>query len=169
MSYKSELRKINPTDHKWLVDLHNDPGVLINLTHSNVITLDEHMSWWENIKNSKKELRYIFTVNDVPVGFTKFYDIDYDNRNCMLGADIHKNFRGKGYANAMWTHMLNFVFFDLSLHRASLTTASYNLIGQRVYKKLGFREEGKLIQSLYRNSEFHDQICMFMLRNDWVK
>jgi RimJ/RimL family protein N-acetyltransferase len=156
------LREINHGDHEWLVELHNDPEVLKNLTNPNPITLNQHLSWWEKISKDNSQKRKIFEINSERVGFTKFYNIDFTNRNCILGADIHKNFRGKGYAKFMWSLMLDYCK-EIGLHRVSLTTAEYNLIGQRVYKNLGFIEEGKLISSLYRDEKFFDQICMYKI------
>lgn len=165
------LRPVTDDDHFFffLVDLHNDPEVLHNLTHPLSITLAQHVAWWDRISHDPRQLRLIFTVDKERAGFTKFYDIDRTNNNCVLGADIHKDFRGRGLARPMWELMLHACFENMGLHRVSLTTASYNNIGQRVYRGLGFREEGRLVQSLYRDGTYHDQICMFMLRDDWVK
>lgn len=156
-------------DHKWLVELHNDPTTLLHVTNPKPVTLMEHLVWWRDfIDNNPKEQRFIFCVDDVNVGFTKFYKIDRENRCCVLGADIHPNFRGQGYAKHMWALMLDHCFDTLDLHRVGLTTATYNKIGQKVYHRLGFFEEGRHVQSLYRDGEFHDEICMYMLRTDWL-
>lgn len=167
-STRMQLRAVQDDDHKWLVELHNDPEVLRNLTHPEPITMAQHMLWWENTKIKQDQLRLIFTVDGERVGFTKFYDIDRTNRSCVLGADIHKDHRGKGYAKDMWAMMLNVSFFSLRLHRVGLTTAEFNAIGQRVYRGIGFKEEGRLVKSLLRDEAFHDQICMYMLVDDWI-
>ena len=162
---------INPTSfdhHVWLVELHNDPVVLNNITDSTPITLDSHLSWWSKLNHIREE-RFIFTVDDVNAGFTKFYQIDRGNMNCVLGADLHKNFRGQGLAKPMWKLMLQHCFSDLNLHRVSLTTASFNLVAQKVYRDLGFVEEGRKIQSLYRDGIFYDEICMYLLKEMWNK
>lgn len=163
------LRLIEFDDHEWLVELHDDPIVLENLTNPTPISLEQHLRWWQRISSDHREMRLIFTVDGVRAGFTKFYQIDFINKNCVLGADLHKDFRGKHLAKPMWELMLNKCFIDLGLHRVSLTTADFNHIGQRVYKGLGFNEEGRLIQSLYRNGKYHDQILMYLLREDWEK
>lgn len=163
------LRLINDDDHEWLVELHNDPAVLFNLTNPQPITLDQHQEWWNRIKDDPHQLRLIFSVNGERVGLTKFYGIDRSNGNCVLGADIHKDHRGKGWARIMWTLMLNTAFNDLKMYRVSLTTASFNSIGQRVYRSLGFREEGRFTKSLFRDGVYHDQILMYLLREDWLK
>ena len=125
------------------------------------------MKWWDTIRNNQSEIRMIFTVNDVPAGFCKFYRVDMQNRNCVLGADLHKDFRGQGLASTMWNLMLETCFQNLQLNRVSLSSAVYNDIAQRVYRKVGFKEEGRLVKSLFRGGEYHDQICMYMLRDDW--
>lgn len=157
---------INPTSldhHIWLVELHNDPVVLNNITDSTPVTLDSHLSWWSKLNHIREE-RFIFTVDGVNAGFAKFYQIDRGNMNCVLGADLHKNFRGQGLAKPMWKLMLQHCFSSLNLHRVSLTTASFNLVAQKVYRDLGFVEEGRKIQSLYRDGIFYDEICMYLLK-----
>lgn len=162
------LRPVTDDDHEFLVDLHNDPQVLKNLTHSEPITMGQHLAWWNKIRSNPNQLRLVFEVAGERCGFAKFYDIDTGNRNCILGGDIHRDFRGRGYAKYMWSLMLQKCFDELKLHRVGLTTAEYNEVGQHVYHKLGFQEEGRLVKSLWRNGEFHDQILMYMLYPDWV-
>lgn len=161
------LKPIGDEDHPWLVSLHNDPLVLRNLTDPTPITIDSHMKWWESIKGNTKQLRFIFTVNGIPAGLTKFYDIDDNNGCCMLGADLHKDFREKGLAKPMWRLMLGLCFESMKLHRVSLTTAQFNIPAQRVYSGLGFKEEGRLVQSLFRDGQYYDQVLMYLLRSDW--
>ncbi len=163
------LRPVQDDDHQWLVDLHNDPIVLHNMTHPQPITLDSHMRWWERVSHDHRQLRLIFTIDNIRAGFAKFYDIDRANGCCVLGGDIHKDFRGNGYAKCLWTLILDKCFDELGLHRVSLTTAEYNAKAQRVYFGLGFKHEGKLTQSLYRDGKYWDQVCAYMLNEDWRK
>ena len=163
--YINKFQKTYPKN-SLLIDPQTNPEVLKNLTNPQPITLESHLNWWNSL-NKEKEKRYVFCVNEEKVGFCKIYSIDRNNKNCLLGADIHKDYRGKGLAKHMWQLMLHVCFNELSLHRVSLTTASYNLIGQRVYKNLGFKEEGRQIESLYREEKYHDSICMYLLKQDW--
>ena len=164
-----QLRPVEDSDHSWLVELHNDPEVLYNLTHPQSITMEQHLAWWGKVSQDQRQLRLVFVVDNARVGFAKFYDIDHTNNNCVLGGDIHRDFRGRGLAKHMWTLMLQRCFEEMSLNRVSLTTAEYNEVGKHVYQKLGFKEEGRLTQSLYRDNQYWDQICMYMLREDWDK
>lgn len=160
------LREIRDEDHDWLLELHNDPLVLQNLTNPTPISVQQHMQWWYRTKDDPRQKRLIYTVDDERVGFTKFYDIDHNNNCCVLGADIHKSFRGKSLAKPMWKLMIEHCFVELNLHRISLTTAEYNLIAMNVYAGVGFQKEGMLNQSLFRNGKYYDQVMMYMLRSD---
>lgn len=160
------LRNVVTNDeHKWLVELHNDPDVLKNVTDPTPITFESHMNWWRS--RGRNEEYLLFCVNDVPVGITKFRPIDRVNRNVVLGADIHADHRGKGYAKHMWAKMLDHAFDNLGMWRASLITAEFNEKAIHIYRKLGFVEEGRHIDLLLREGKFHDAVCMYMLAKDW--
>lgn len=161
------LRYVVAGDHPFLVELHNDPFVLRNITHPNPITMEQHVSWWKRICEDPNQMRLVFDVGGQQAGFTKFYDIDRVNRNCVLGADLHRDWRGRGIAKYMWELMLRMCFDTMNMHRVSLTFASYNNVAAHVYDKVGFTVEGRLVQSLCRNGAFYDQIIMYMLRDDW--
>lgn len=160
------LIDITDSDHEWLVELHNDPVVLYNLTDPTPITLESHMKWWNNLDH-RKNRRFIFKIDDERVGVAKIYNIDINNRNCILGGDIHKEYRGRGYAKLMWADLLEYCFETLKLYRVSLTTAEYNTIAMKVYKGLGFLEEGYMRKSLHRSGVYYDQVCMYMTYNEY--
>lgn len=163
------LKKINNKNstHQWLLELHNDPLVLNNLTHPTPVTMKEHLAWWKKIRRDKRQMRCIFTIDGQNAGMCKFYDIDDVNGSCVLGADLHADFRGKGHAIHMWERMLELCFVGRRLHRVSLTTAEFNEVARYVYTKLGFKEEGRMHQSLRRDGKYHDQVCMRLLRDEW--
>jgi UDP-4-amino-4,6-dideoxy-N-acetyl-beta-L-altrosamine N-acetyltransferase len=161
------LESVTQEDHEFMIDLHNDPTVLFNLTDPTPVSIESHLKWWNTVQNDPKSDRKIFYVDDVKVGVSKFYAIDLTNRNCVLGADIHSKFRGKGYAKYMWTLMLRHCFEVLHLHRVGLSTAEHNIIGQRVYKKLGFKEEGRTVDHTLRDGVFYDGISMYMTEEMW--
>lgn len=162
-----KLCEVSETDHAWLVDLHNDPVVLRNITHPSPITLDQHLRWWSTI-DQVREIRLIFTTDGERAGFCKFYKVDSVNRNCVLGADLHADYRGKGLAKEMWKLMIHHCFHNLDLHRVALTTAEYNVAAQKVYRGLGFLDEGRLTESLFRDGKFYDQLLLYKT-NDSVK
>lgn len=163
-----ELRPVEDPDHAWLVELHNDPEVLNNTRDPRPITMEQHAAWWVRTKDSPSEARLVFTMDGERIGFTKFYAIDRYNKHCVLGADIHPTHRGRGLAKYMWSLMLAKCFDEWKLHRVGLSTMEYNLVARRVYQGLGFKVEGVIKHCHFRGGEYHDAVCMYMLRDDWV-
>ena len=153
---------------KLLKDLNRDIRIFaVNILGD--VKYEDSRELLLNIVKNDKEKRLIFYVDENRVGFTKFYSIDKNNSNCVLGADIERSHRGRGYAKHMWKLMLQKCFIEYDLHRVSLTTAEYNSIAIHLYTSLGFKVEGRSVESLFRDGRFYDQLCMYMLRNDWKK
>ena len=162
-----KLRDVTSLDHTWLVELHNDPSVLDHTRDPRPITINHHMSWWNKIVDDENEIRLIFDVNDERVGFAKIYSIDRYNKHCILGADIHPTFRGKGLAKFMWTLILEKCFDELNLNRVGLSVVETNVVAKCVYDKLGFIEEGIIKDCHFRKDKFYDAVCMYMLQSHW--
>jgi RimJ/RimL family protein N-acetyltransferase len=163
------LRDVEDDDHDFLIELHNDPQVVFNLTNPNPVTRKSHLTWWNKVKEDSSEQRFIFTVDGQRAGFAKFYNIDKHNKTCVLGADLHSSFRGKKLSYKIWNLMLEHAFDHLDLNRVGLSTAEWNLIAQKVYEKLGFVEEGRLVDSLRRGKSFYDQILYYMTEDDYQR
>ena len=161
------LRPVTDDDHEWLIELHNDPTVLVNMNDARPVTMEDHLKWWSGVKDSRHDERLVFCDGDTRIGFTKFIRMDFDNKNCLLGADIHKDHRGLRLAKPMWTLMLKRCFYFHNMHRVGLTTAEYNTVGQRVYRGLGFKVEGVITESLLRNGKYWDQQVMYLLKREW--
>ena len=63
-------------------------------------------------------------------------------------------------------HVLDHAFNERDLHRVDLEVYDFNDRAIHVYKKLGFREEGRLRDALLWDGEFYDAIVMSVLSTD---
>ncbi len=76
-------------------------------------------------------------------------------------------YRGRGYGRAALGLMLKFGFRELDLQRIELNVMATNTAAIRTYTGLGFRDEGRLRQAIYRNGERVDWRQMGLLRSEW--
>ena len=74
---------------------------------------------------------------------------------------------GKGYGTEVTRLMLRYAFETLELHRVELRVAAYNARAIRCYEKCGFRHEGVERDSFFVDGEWHDDLLMAILRQDW--
>jgi RimJ/RimL family protein N-acetyltransferase len=153
---------------EWARALHNDESVLKFLSDPHIVSREEQIVWYNNICNSKVSKRYIaFITENIPIGLVRIDYIDIFNHSVCVGLDIHKNFRGMGLSKEIYKLILNDMFNGNSFNRVWLTVASYNIIAVRLYEKLGFKKEGVLRKSLFKDDCYYDSFIMSILKEEW--
>ncbi|KAF4762582.1 hypothetical protein N7455_001622 [Penicillium solitum] len=107
----------------------------------------------------------------VPIGHMSLFSLTGPNathhRNAMIGISLADGFRGKGYGGEAINWALDWAFQHAGLHRVSIGTFSYNPNALKLYKKLGFVEEGREREALYHRRAWHDVVNLSMLEHEW--
>ncbi|MGI5506571.1 GNAT family N-acetyltransferase [Lentzea sp. CA-135723] len=91
--------------------------------------------------------------------------INPHNRSAGVRIALWDGF-GKGYGTIALRHVLDHAFNERGLHRVDLEVYDFNERAIHLYKKLGFREEGRLRDALLWDGVFHDAIVMSILSTD---
>lgn len=166
------LRKMEREDmenyHTW----RNDLDVMATTSPSlDVYSFEETKNFVEDFMlNSHSSKSYIIEMKEdrLPIGVTSLIHIDTKNRNAECIIDIgEKNYWGKGYGSEALSLLLDYAFLELNLHRVSLRVFSLNERAIHLYHKLGFKQEGVVRESLYRNGKWHDLIMMGILKKEY--
>ncbi|WP_017186256.1 GNAT family N-acetyltransferase [Alkalibacillus haloalkaliphilus] len=165
------LRKVELGDTELYQSWLNDVDVMYSTNPSlDVYSYEDTRRFVENVLvNSNTSKSYIIVErNGETIGITSLINMDYKNRNAECIIDLgNKQYWGKGYAKEALTILLNYAFMELNLHRVSLRVFDFNEAAIHLYQKLGFKEEGRSRESLYRNGEWHDMIHMGLLKNEF--
>ena len=80
---------------------------------------------------------------------------------------IDKTQWDKGYGTDTMRVMLDIGFNYLNCHRIELGVYPINERGIHVYKKIGFKEVGRLRESRFMNGNYRDMIIMDILEKEW--
>ncbi|KQL58418.1 MULTISPECIES: GNAT family N-acetyltransferase [Bacillaceae] len=173
-STRLRLRKMQSTDislyHRW----RNDHEVMASTNLSlDVYTYEETQSFVESVMLSSPQSKsYIIEELEqhTPVGVTSLVGIDYKNRNAECILDIgEKSKWGKGYGTEAMSLLLTYAFLELNLHRLSLRVFSTNEKAIHLYKKIGFVQEGRVKEAVFRNGEWIDIIYMGLLQTHYQR
>ena len=123
------------------------------------------------MSTSRASRRYVARLrsNDVFVGIFRIDRIDLWNRNVCVGVDVVPTLRRNGYATEMFNYVLRYLFDQCALHRVALSTLADNASALALYRKLGFVEEGRERQAIFRAGRFHDLVVMGLLADEWRK
>lgn len=89
-----------------------------------------------------------------------------------LSAELHlligdSACRGRGYGTAAVRAGLGHAFGDLNLHRVWLRVLEGNAPALAVYRKCGFREEGRARDAAFKNGRYRDMIHMAILAEEF--
>ena len=165
------LRAVEEEDLEMLRELTNSPDYeKMIVGWSFPISKKDQMDWFSNCHNGLDRLRYtIVTEADGPVGMIGLRDIDWKNGVASgLGMRIaKKEIRTKGLATDAWMTLMRYAFEELRLNRVNGSALDYNAISQHVCKKVGFKEEGRQRQAVFKNGKYHDLVLFGCLKSDY--
>ena len=67
-------------DLEIVLSWRNRDEIRLNMINDSIIKIEEHLKWFNKIKEQKNLEFLIFSVNNVPVGIVNFYNMpDLDN------------------------------------------------------------------------------------------
>ncbi|EMC91444.1 hypothetical protein BAUCODRAFT_152703 [Baudoinia panamericana UAMH 10762] len=105
-----------------------------------------------------------------PIGTIGLQDSPFDFKNRVAGLGIglaDRKHRAKGYGTELMNWMLEYGFMELGLHRIELRVYSFNEKAIKLYRKIGFKEEGRLRKTYFRGGQWYDIILMAVLEEEW--
>lgn len=106
----------------------------------------------------------------LPSGFINLHGVSDDtqhHRTLDIGILISAEHQGSGCGSEAVGWMLNWGFQAAGLHRVGLQSASFNTGAIRLWKRLGFREDGRDRDSIWSDGSWHDQVRFSMLETEW--
>ncbi|XWW94128.1 hypothetical protein V2A60_002070 [Cordyceps javanica] len=89
------------------------------------------------------------------------------HRSASMGITLARAWQGRGYGGEAIGWMLDWAFCHAGLHTVSLSAASFNQRGVHLYRKLGFRVEGRRRETIYFNRGWHDEIEFGITEHEW--
>ncbi|KAJ5587843.1 uncharacterized protein N7459_003608 [Penicillium hispanicum] len=89
------------------------------------------------------------------------------HRKAMLGISLAEEYRGQGYGREAIDWALDWAFQHAGLHRVYLHAMAYNEPALKLYRKMGFVEEGREREALLYRRAWHDVINFSMLEHEW--
>ncbi|KAH8821808.1 putative GNAT family acetyltransferase [Xylogone sp. PMI_703] len=105
-----------------------------------------------------------------PIGILSVKSIPADlahNRRGEIGIKLKSDAHGQGYGTEALSWALGWCFRTANLHQVQLEAYEWNERALKMYKRVGFQEEGRLRQSIWREGRWWDEIIMGILEDEW--
>lgn len=169
MIYLREISKMDlPIINKYrrdreLIEMLGSPYRYVN------IETDE--KWFESYQATRSaNVRCAICLSNTGemVGAVYLLTIDWQARSAEYAINIYEEKdRSKGIGKIATTKILEHAFNDLNLNRVYLHVLESNEKAHNFYKKFGFQTEGVYRQSMFKNGEYHNQVVMSLLKEEF--
>ncbi|OEV04786.1 GNAT family N-acetyltransferase [Streptomyces oceani] len=164
------LRPLEPSDAEAMWRWHQDPEVMRWMDDGYAQSLAEvQRSLAERPRNTYSEVLYGVRAraDGQFIGLVRLRDCEPETGCAELDLYLgEKDYWGQGYATDTMRTMCRYGFDKMRLHKISLTVVTENHAAYRVYRKVGFVEEGRLRQVFRRDGEWYDEYTMGLLAGE---
>ena len=168
-----KLRELEKRDLATINKWRNDPGLICFLgSPFRYIAKEVDEEWYmDYLKNRGRTIRCAIVddeLEDHIMGLISLTNIDSINRNAELHIMIgKKENRGMGLGSFAIKAIVNHAFNNMNIHRIELEVLEDNLIARKLYKKIGFVEEGLRREIVFKNGNYKSMVLMSLLRTEY--
>ncbi|KDQ53666.1 hypothetical protein JAAARDRAFT_136698 [Jaapia argillacea MUCL 33604] len=163
------LRAYRDSDLGDMLRLRNNPVTQRLMTHDYI--LPAGIKYIESVQKWATESLFAVIVTSKPggdfMGLCHLQVPSRKNRDADLGVAFLPEYWGKGYGTEAISFVVEHGFRWLALHRVSLVVYEGNTRAIKVYKNLGFREEGRKRKANWVDGKWEDIIQMGLLEDEW--
>ena len=101
------------------------------------------------------------------IGSIGYVKLDWTSRKTEIGYWIDKAEEGKGIISEACRVLIDYAFGDLGMNRIEIRCSAENRRSAAIPELFGFKKEGVLRQSEFRNGRLHDFVIYGLLADEW--
>ncbi|MGG3925228.1 UDP-4-amino-4,6-dideoxy-N-acetyl-beta-L-altrosamine N-acetyltransferase [Metabacillus fastidiosus] len=164
---RAKLMDIQEKDLEQILDWRNRRLIRNVMYSSDIISMDQHLQWFEKLQNSEMNISKIFYFDQVPYGVLNIKEIDKIHQKCEWGFFIGEDNAPKGIGTILGFTSLNYIFKELLLRKLSAQVLSINERSAIFHEKLGFVQEGMLRQHIKKEDTYLDILLYRLFKEEW--
>lgn len=126
-------------------------------------SMDQHESWFEAKLKDPRTRLWTVLRDGRAAGMIGMTAIDHRQQTAEI-AWVYVDPAARGIGSAAVRSVVELGFRELNLHRIHLSVLAENGRAIRCYEKVGFREEGRLREAVFKAGRRHDVLLMALLR-----
>lgn len=160
------LRDIQTPELEQVLAWRNAPSVRQHMYTRHLISLDEHLAWWDRTRQRSDQRYFMYEHHDQPLGVVGFTAIDTTHRNASWAFYASPD-APPGTGSRMELLALDHAFGPLGLHKLHCEVMSTNPGVIRLHQKFGFQVEGVLREHHLYDDRFIDIHRLGLLAPEW--
>jgi RimJ/RimL family protein N-acetyltransferase len=169
---KIKLRALTLSDIEHTLLWHNQDDITEFYSgHPFPVNIEMERKWYDKILTSNIPVTVFgieYSENQKLIGITILKEINLINRSAELAIYIgDKDYRGTGISKIATLETIRFGFFKIGLNRIYLKVLEENETAIRLYETSGFKREGLMQKSVFKNNCFKNEILMSLLKEEF--
>lgn len=111
--------------------------------------MEQEREFFEEVVSAEEPVNLMVTRDGEPLGTVELREKE-QGRIGGLGIWLKKESHGNGYGTEAARLLIEYAFNQRDFHKLTAQAFGNNKASQRVWEKLGFEEEGRLREEVYR-------------------
>ncbi|MFC1900804.1 GNAT family N-acetyltransferase [Chloroflexota bacterium] len=168
------LRPVGRADVPNFLEWFNDPEVTQYLAMYLPMTEMAEEKFIEELGTTRARTHVMQVIeaiegeSTVPIGTVGLTGINNKDHNSSFGIAIgEKDYWNKGYGTEAARLIIDYGFKQLNLHRIYSGALSFNERSIRMHKSIGFSEEGRQREHMFKNGKYCDHVIFGILKTEW--
>jgi len=133
--------------------------------------LEAHLAEAEGPEATRRVFAAVDDATGEVVGHAELSRLDRKNRSATISRLLvgDPSARGRGVGRQIVSAVLDVAFGEMSLHRVDLYVLEFHVAALSMYKALGFKTEGHLVEARRAGDKYWNAYYMAMLREEWLE
>ena len=129
---------------------------------------DDDARWLTSAEDASDTVVWIMEVDGTVIGSARLHSWHRDERHaCYAIGILSPEHLGRGLGTEATRLVLRYGFEVLGLHRVAVRVLAFNTRAIACYRACGFREEGRERESCLLAGEWHDDVTMGLLEDEY--
>lgn len=164
------IRKFERADIPNKVEWINNPENNQFLHYDLPLEVEKTERWFDANQNRMDRYDAVIIADGIPCGTIGLLSIDRKNSKAEYYIAMGEtSLKGKGVSTAASKLLLDYAFNTLKLNRVYLFTEVENIPAQKLFEKVGFVKEGRLVEDIVSHGKYVDRFAYGICRKDYVK
>ncbi|WP_437890999.1 spermidine N1-acetyltransferase [Phytobacter sp. V91] len=163
-----KLRPLEREDLRFVHQLDNNASVMRYWFEEPYEAFVELSDLYDKHIHDQSERRFVIECGNAKAGLVELVEINHVHRRAEFQIIISPEYQGKGLASQAARLAMDYGFMVLNLYKLYLIVDKENEKAIHIYRKLGFRVEGELIDEFFINGEYRTTIRMCIFQHAWL-
>lgn len=162
------IRKFQQNDIPKKVEWINNPENNKFLHYDLPLNEEKTTQWFMRNMDRTDRFDGVILADGIAIGLIGLLGIDKKNSKAEFYIAIGEtSYKGKGVAKQATQLLLKYAFEELELNRVYFFTETENIIVQKMFERIGFKQEGLLEEDILSHGKLVSRYVYALLKKDW--